>query len=95
MLYNDNIYYNQPGLSFLGTLLIYIPGVSSPITVNNILIQFGGNVDNSNSTTIGVVTIMSVTTGSISMQVNSDQASAIITASSLSVNEYSEVSIQY
>ena len=95
MLYNDNIQYNQPGLTFFGTLLIYVPEISSPITLNNILIQFGGNVDNSNSTTVGVVTIMSITTGSISMEVSSDQASAIIEASSLSVNEYSEVSIQY
>lgn len=95
MLYNENIYYNQPGLTFTGTLLIYVPEISSPIVLNDILIKFSNDIDNSNSTTIGVITLISVTTGSISIEVNQEQASALVEASVLNINEYSEVSVEY
>lgn len=95
MLYNENIQYNQPGLTFVGSLLIYVPEVSSPIILNNISITFSSDIDNSNSTTIGVVTIISVTKGSVSLEVTQDQASALIEASSVNINQYSEVSIEY
>lgn len=95
MLYNENIYYNQPGLTFTGTLLIYVPEISSPIVLNDILIKFSNDIDNSNSTIIGVITLISVTTGSISIEVNQEQASALVEASVLNINEYSEVSVEY
>jgi hypothetical protein len=95
MLYNSNIFYDEPGFTFFGNILIYVPELSFPIILNNITVQFSSNIDNSNSSTIGIVTIMSATKASISIQVNSEQASALISASSLNINEYSEVSIEY
>ena len=95
MLYNENIQYNQPGLTFVGSLIIYVPEVVSPIILNNISITFSSDIDNSNSTTIGIVTITSVTNGSVSFEATQDQASALVGASSININEYSEVSIEY
>jgi hypothetical protein len=95
MLYNENIAYNQPGSTYVGGLVIYVPELSSPIVLNNIIIFFGENVDNSNSTSIGIVTISSIAESSISIEASPMQASALVGASKININQYSEISIEY
>lgn len=95
MQYNDIIFYNQQNYSFLGNLLLYTPGLSAPIVLNDISIEFSSSIDHSNSTVIGVVTILSNTAGSVSIEVNPEQAAALVSASSVSINQYSEISIEY
>jgi hypothetical protein len=68
MLYNDNISYNQLEFTFFGDLLVKIPGISSPLTLNSIAIAYENKEDNSNSTVTGFITIMSAAQASISME---------------------------
>lgn len=95
MLYNSPILYNQPSYSFLGNLLVYAPGLSAPVILNNISIEFSSNLDYSNSTVVGVVTVISNTAGTVSILVNPEQVEALVSASSVSINQYSEISIEY
>ena len=42
MLYNDTINYNQSGIDYNGTIILIIDGISNPVILNNIKINFGG-----------------------------------------------------
>lgn len=93
MLYNDTIGYNQPGLSFNGTLEINVPGISLPIILNDISVYLFGDVDYSNSTTVGLVTINSISTGYIVIEATEDQATAISQSSTIFLNSTSEITL--
>jgi hypothetical protein len=81
MLYNDSITYNQSNISYFGSLIINIAGISNPITIGNInVIQVAGE-DYSNSTTIAVMSIDYTSSGVMTIQVSSSQAGAIYQAS--------------
>lgn len=93
MLYNDTISYNQPNYSYLGTLIIYAPSLSSPIILNNIAILIGGQEDYSNYTTIAVVSMEINPSGYVTIEVLDEDVSALISVESIGINNNSEISI--
>ena len=93
MLYNDTIAYNQPNYSYLGTLIIYAPSLSSPIILNNIAILIGGQEDYSNYTTIAVVSMEINPSGYVTIEVLDEDVSALISVESIGINNNSEISI--
>jgi hypothetical protein len=121
MLYNDSISYNQPGVSFLGSVTISVPGLSLPILIGNINVFFSQEIDYSNSTNIGIVTVnyapsaivylendyssssalvsysisRTDATAQISIETDIQTANAIANASSISIDSYSDISINY
>jgi hypothetical protein len=81
MLYNDSIAYNQSGLSYYGSLIINIAGISNPIIIGNVnVIQISAE-DYSNATTIAVMSIDYTSSGVMTIQVSSSQAGAVYQAS--------------
>lgn len=93
MLYNDTITYSQPNYSYLGTLVIYAPSLSSPIILNNIAILIGGQEDYSNYTTIAVVSMEINPSGYVTIEVLDEDVSALISVESIGINNNSEISI--
>lgn len=93
MLYNDVISYNQPNYSYLGTLIIYAPSLSSPIILNNIAILIGGQEDYSNYTTIAVVSMEINPSGYVTVEVLDEDVSALISVESIAINNNSEIAI--
>jgi hypothetical protein len=94
MLYNDTISYSQPGVSFQGTLQINVTGISAPIVINDIQIILLQEVDHSNATTIGVVSVNYVSSGFVVIEANSAQAQAISESSVISLSSTSNVTIE-
>jgi heptaprenylglyceryl phosphate synthase len=95
MRYNDTIAYNESSVSYVGTVEIRVPGLSNPIVVNNLTINFTNTVDYSNQTTIGFITINSVATGYIVIEADFQQAQAISNTEVINISSACEVSIQY
>jgi len=93
MLYNDTITYSQPNYSYLGTLVIYAPSLSSPIILNNITILIGGQEDYSNYTTIAVVSMEVSPSGYVTVEVLDEDVFALSSVQSISINNDSEISI--
>jgi len=95
MLYNDTIEYNQPNYSYLGTLIIYAPSLSSPIILNNVNIQIGGGQeDYSNYTTIAIVSMDVSPAGIVTIEVLDQDLSALVSVESMTILSDSEVYIQ-
>lgn len=92
MLYDQNIAYNQPNYSYLGTLVVYASGLAAPITLNNILILIGGQEDYSTYTTIAVVSMDINSTGVVSIEVLDENVSAIVSAETIALGD-GEISI--
>lgn len=92
MLYDDVIAYNQPNYSYLGTLIVYAPGLSSPIILNNIAVLLGGQEDYSNYTTIAVISMDISSTGVVSIEVLDENVSAIVSAQTIALGD-GEISI--
>ena len=95
MRYNDTIAYNESSVTYVGAVEIRVSGLSNPIIVNNLTVNFTNTVDYSNQTTIGFITINSVATGYIVIETDFQQAQAISNAEVININSASEVSIQY
>jgi len=93
MLYNDTITYSQPNYSYLGTLVIYAPSLSSPIILNNITILIGGQEDYSNYTTIAVLSMEVSPSGYVTVEVLDEDVFALSSVQSISINNDSEISI--
>jgi hypothetical protein len=56
--YNQaNMGYNEQSVSYAGTLIINVEGLSNPIILNNINVITRFSQDDSNATTIGVISI--------------------------------------
>lgn len=92
MLYNQNISYNEPSYSYIGSLIVYAPSLSSPIILNNIAILIGGQEDYSNYSTITVISMDTSSTGVISIEVLDENVSAIISAQTIALGD-GEISI--
>lgn len=94
MLYNDSISYNQPGVSFLGNVTISIPGLSVPILIGQINVFFSKDIDYSNNTTLGIVTVSYAPSGVISLENAYDIGSAIVSYSISRTEPVAEISIE-
>jgi len=81
MRYNDAIAYNQSGLSYYGSLIINIQGISNPIIIGNVNVIEISAEDYSNATTIAVMSIDYTSSGVMTIQVSSSQAGAVYQAS--------------
>ena len=96
MNYNSTLAYNNPGFLYIGSLLLSVPGIVDPITVNNITILIDPIEDYSNNTTIGVVTYSVGPSGIMSFETSDFQAEAIIGSEIITLDSVSgEVTIQY
>ena len=80
MLYNDPITYSQSNISYFGSLIINIAGISNPITIGNINVIQVAEEDYSNSTTIAVMSIDFTSSGIMTIQVDSGQEAAVYQA---------------
>ena len=56
ILYNSPISYNELSIGYSGAIVINIPGISSPILIGDLKILTASFSDNSNATTVGVIT---------------------------------------
>lgn len=94
MLYNDSISYNQPGVSFIGNVSIFVPGISIPILIGQINIFFSKEIDYSTNTNLGIVTVNYTPSGSISLETSYQTSSAIVKYSTNSTEPTAEISIE-
>lgn len=95
MLYNDVIDYNQSGILYDGTIILVIDGISNPVILNNIKLNFGGNEDYSVGTTIGVISIDLDPTGVITIETLGKEGAALIQAKEITIHSGTLVSVQY
>lgn len=87
MLYNNSLLYNNPNVSYIGSLVIKISGVSNPIVLNNIKIAFAGLADFSNQTTIAVLSIDINPSGLITIETVQQNVSALTSIQSITIYE--------
>ena len=81
LLYNnENITMNQAGISFVGTIVIHVEGLSNPIILSNLNLTLSSLSDNSNATTMAVITYNLAPTGILTIQATQEQADAIVNA---------------
>lgn len=78
MLYNQNITYNQPGLSYIGTVIINVLGISNPIIISNLNVAVSTSQDYSNATTVAVISYDIYSEGILTIQATESQANAIV-----------------
>ena len=81
MLYNDLIAYNQSGVSYHGTLVLSVPGMSNIILPSSIAIYIADEIDYTNATTVGFATIAFVSSGSVTIETTQQQAYSIAESS--------------
>jgi len=93
MLYNDTIIYNQPNYSYLGTLLIYVPGNPNPITVSNVSIFYATNEDYSNLTTISLVSLEIQSSAIITVISEGEDYTALLTAEVIYITGENEIAV--
>lgn len=94
MLYNDNFSYSQSGVSYQGTLYLNIDSISSPVILPNVSIYYAQDIDYSNVSTIGLVTIESMSNGIVTMQTTQSQAQILAEVSTIYILSSSESSTQ-
>jgi hypothetical protein len=95
MIYNDLIAYNQAAVQYDGTVILKIQGISNPIILNNIKVNFSGTEDYSVGTTIGVISIDVDPTGVITIEALAKEGAALVQASEITVHSGTLVSVQY
>lgn len=93
MLYNQNISYNQPGINYIGSLIIKIASIPSPIVINNVKIVFGGDLDYSNLTTISVLSIEVQGDAVITVIPEYEDYTALLTAEVVYITGNTEISV--
>lgn len=96
MLYNENIGYNDPSVTYIGTVYISVPGISNPIVIGNLTVVFPSltSQDYSNATTIGFISYEFSPSGILTIEATQDQAQALVEANFVYINSASgEVSI--
>ena len=74
----SDIRYSEPLVSYAGTLIINVQGLSNPIILNNISVITNTRQDYSNATTIGVISIDYAPTGIITLEVGSSQSGQLL-----------------
>jgi len=95
MLYNDLINYNQNNVSYTGTVVLNIQGISNPIILNNIIINFSADQNYSSTTTIAVMSIDIAPSGVITIEALPGQAAALLQATKINVLSNTSVSVEY
>lgn len=80
MLYNNNILYDQPQISFVGTIVINVIGIENPIILSNVSVSVSLYEDFSNATTVAVLSYDVVENGILVVEATQSQASALIEA---------------
>jgi len=93
MLYNDIIGYSQSGVSYEGILTLSIPGFSNILLSPSISVHIGDEEDFSNLTTIGVATVVSVKTGSMTLETTERQAELMAQSSLIYLSKSASTSI--
>lgn len=93
MLYNTNLYYNSSGVSYIGSLVITVPGISNPVILNNIKISFAGAQDYSNLTTIAVISIDVAPSGIVTIETVEENLSALTSIESITIYEGNVIGI--
>jgi hypothetical protein len=83
-MYNMGISYNQNNASYSGTITIYAPSLSNPITLNSITILNAEQLDLSTYTTVAVLTIDTAPDGAITVSVLDETVSALVGITSFS-----------
>jgi len=73
-----NMSYNEPLISYAGTLVINVQGLSNPIILNNINVITNTRQDYSNASTIGVISIDYAPTGIITLEVGNSQSGQLL-----------------
>ena len=94
MLYNDLIDYSQSGIQYNGTIVLIIEGMSNPVILNDIKINFGGSQDYSGATAIGVVSIDVAPSGVITIQALQKEGAALIQASEITIHSGTLITIE-
>jgi hypothetical protein len=94
MLYNDIIDYNQSGIQYNGTVVLIIEGISNPVILNDIKVNFGGKEDYSVATAIGVVSIDLAPSGVITIQALQKEGAALIQASEITIHSGTLITIE-
>lgn len=87
MLYNSNLTYNNPGVTYVGSLVIKVASLLSPIILNNIKISFAGTPDYSNKTTIAVLSIDVSASGVITIETVQENLSALTSIEAVTIYE--------
>lgn len=87
MLYNAPISYNEPSIGYVGSIIINVPGFSSPILLGNLNINLQSYIDNSNATTIGVISYNLAPTGILEITTTQEQAEALVSFVNLNSNQ--------
>ena len=94
MLYNDLIEYSQTGVSYEGSLTLSVPGFSLILLPPSISVYIGDEPDFSNLTSVGLVTIESVKTASITLQATQQQAESMAQTSLIYIVKSADTSLQ-
>jgi hypothetical protein len=80
MRYNESIIYDQSSISYYGSLIINISGISNPITIGNVNVIQVTKEDYSNYSTIAVMSIDYTSSGIMTIEVDSGQEAAVYQA---------------
>lgn len=91
LLYNSNIGYSQPGMSYSGSLTISAPGFNSLISLQDIRIYLSQNLDNSNESQSSFITINFFSSGNITFETTSAPNGAGLVSSSSVASNYSGI----
>lgn len=94
MLYDDLISYNQPGVNFVGSVTISVPGIALPIFVGNINIFFSEQIDYSNNSNLGLVTVSYGASGSVSVEKSYQTSNAVVSYSIAGSDPIAQISIE-
>jgi hypothetical protein len=70
--------YNEPSISYAGTLIINVQGLPNPIILNGINVITSTRQDYSTASTIGVISIDYAPTGIITLEVGSSQSGQLL-----------------
>lgn len=93
MQYNVNLSYNYPNVTYNGVLVLNISSVISPVIINNATVIFSTTEDNSNYTTMGIISYDIDPYGIMTFEVTQDQANAIVNASFIVIETSAEVQV--
>lgn len=93
MLYNENITYDQSGISYVGTIIINVDGLSAPIIISNVNVAIATSQDYSNATTIAVISYDIYPEGIVTIQATQSQANALVEAVASSSSGTAEITL--
>lgn len=78
LLYSSPISYSEPNIGYFGSLIINIPGISSPINIGNLNLSLLSYQDNSNATVVGVISYDIRPSGILEITTTQEQAEGLI-----------------